>query len=544
MGTYSKKELFVQQSSSKVRTKKRKQVSQRTSNTANSDVGLDCSLFTMNVSKFSAFFILVCSSALFGKVSATRQKKVFAHYLPWYDSSGIDYPQRTGWCYPSSTTNCSDPSVIHYTNSPLIGEYSLLNQSVVEYHLLLMHASGVDGIIMNINAQNPLQKQASLKVFDGILAMKSISATFDMKIIVSYDDGGGASNDTIDENMQWVYDNIYKPDGKYSPIVFIDDALSVPVFMTWSESNPDYYWQKVKELFSNDVLLLVRNPVNFELSDGNFEWVNYLQTDVERANDKAWGKNAFDDMDWLMARQLSRFGVDPEKVNTVKMGGVYPGFDDKNVPETWNGGVSRYLKRTVEDGDTFSLTWQMQVDYTPLRLSGETPVENPWVQITTWNDWPEGTSVEPATSDTYGYSALITTRTKAAAFKGVPPAFEEECLYRPYDIYELRKAGKTEDADSMRNSLFAGNCVSSSPTPTPSAEASPSPSVTAVIPDGYCLCDCDISAKRKKREQRLRRKVDRKCRRGRKVLNLGNGTVARVCSKVRKICSIRGVKEL
>lgn len=405
---------------------------------------------------FHLLFFVLCLAP----VLAARPRKVFAHYLPWYDSAGVKYSARTGWCYPDgSTYDCKDPSIVHYSNKPLIGEYTLFDTHVLEYHFLLLHAADVDGIIININPDNPMQRDASLFILDSLLKFNALHSAVDLKVIISYDDGSNKSQDTVTELLTWVYQNIYN-NPAYSSLVFIDPETTHPVLLGWSESDIEHSWNTVQSLFSKAVLFIIRNPHMFQYSSGNFEWVNYLNTGLPKTNTKNWGLQAFDDMDWAMARQSTMYDLEPSDVNTVKMGGVYPGFDDENVPPFWNGGTNRYILRNVDEGDTMALTWQMQIKYKPLRLGGEDEVDNPWVQITTWNDWPEGSSVEPATADTYGYTALETCRQRIAEFKGLSPPYEAACLQVPYSVYQKRKAGDDAAADLAVVQLLAGECKS------------------------------------------------------------------------------------
>ena len=73
-----------------------------------------------------------------------RTKKVFAHYLPWYNAADGN---RTGWCYEG---DCSDLTNIHYSNQPRIGEYSQRNSNVLEYHILTAYMAGIDGFILSL----------------------------------------------------------------------------------------------------------------------------------------------------------------------------------------------------------------------------------------------------------------------------------------------------------------------------------------------------------------------------------------------------------
>ena len=76
------------------------------------------------------------------------------HYMPWFDTP--DYHTGWGWHW---TMNNQDPNVIVDSLTgrrqiasffyPLIGAYASIDPDVIEYHLLLMKYSGVDGVIID-----------------------------------------------------------------------------------------------------------------------------------------------------------------------------------------------------------------------------------------------------------------------------------------------------------------------------------------------------------------------------------------------------------
>src|SRR5437867_3561577 len=76
---------------------------------------------------------------------------MMAHYMPWFEAKPI--AKHWGWHW---TMNRFDPEKIsngrreiaaHYY--PLIGPYDSNDPAVLEYHLLLMKLSGIDGVIVD-----------------------------------------------------------------------------------------------------------------------------------------------------------------------------------------------------------------------------------------------------------------------------------------------------------------------------------------------------------------------------------------------------------
>jgi len=81
---------------------------------------------------------------------------------------------------------------------------------------------------------------------------------------------------------------------------------------------------------------------------------------------------------------------------------VMPGYDDRKTGRGNAFAVGR------EDGAYYARSWQAAI--------GSAPV---WVVITSFNEWPEGTYIEP--SQAYGNLFLDLTAQWSAAFRGSAP---------------------------------------------------------------------------------------------------------------------------
>lgn len=76
-----------------------------------------------------------------------------------------------------------------------------------------------------------------------------------------------------------------------------------------------------------------------------------------------------------------------------------------------------------------NLSWAWQLEFSAASSTGlvnpacDYAVHMPWIQVVTWNDWPEGTSIEPAQAPprSYGLAPLRTTRVGSALFKRADP---------------------------------------------------------------------------------------------------------------------------
>lgn len=373
----------------------------------------------------------------------TRSKKVFAHYLPWFNTNLPNGTHRGGWCGTGDCTNLSNKQV---TYTPLIGEYSQFDREVLRYHIRMAQAARLDGFIVNINPiSTTYQWEITKMLCEEANALKTECPNRDFKIILSYDSGETDSL-TIQQYFYTLNNNFYNK-AEFANLVFKDEITNQPILITWSDAFTNKHKAAIKTVFGDDEMLWMgRNAVGINYFDANFEWVGYLSNDPN--NTTNWGRQYFLDMNWIMARQDEN-GYDPRTFNTLKMSGVYAGFDDHNVPSYWNGGNARYLRRDVADGETMSLTWNMTINYTPQSLGGNVAVSAPFVQVITWNDFPEGTAVEPSLLSEYGYRALQTTRRKIAEWKGISITEAEDSvgLYLVYEIYKAIQQGRTSEAN-------------------------------------------------------------------------------------------------
>jgi hypothetical protein len=387
-----------------------------------------------------------------GEYVGTRNKKVFVHYLPWYNDNmtreGI--PAGQGW----RDLEHGHPESITYSNMPLIGEYSQLDEDVLEYQFLTMYAAGIDGVIINMVYSREYERVITMKCLNKLKEMNEQYAAsgFHLEFIISYDEKDPLTN--VEESFRYVRDSLTN-NPQFSSFHFKDEVTSKPVLITWAQLFPQLYHQTIDQLYENNVIHMVRDDSEFKLSDGNMEWVNYLDPGHSPiGNTVYWGEDYYDNFHRTIAHQDSTIAFGDR--NYICMGAVWPGFDDHNAPWRENYPVGRWISRNVIEGETMALTFDKlnSTNYVPGAL-GNVKVEMPWIQVATWNDWPEGTSIEPASNQTYGYTSLKTTALKTALFKG--SSVDTSRLRIPYAIFQARKNNQPEVALCLISQLLDGS---------------------------------------------------------------------------------------
>jgi len=354
--------------------------------------------------------------------NSSRAKKVFAHFMPAHGDGGN-----------------------HAYHKSLVGPHDLDDPDILEYQILCAKASHLDGFIINPTHFSGAMRGINirmLKIIDKICELNRVRSDFNFSYIFSYDDNGIANGDKeiILANYEWVRDHIlFHPER--SAACFRDDLTGKQVMMVWSSDGRAHHWEAAGKYLGHDkVMLLLRDTWGQEEADGYFTWLfgvpNRSPEKSEDERNSLWGNIEFD----AFFDDVKKY---PDK---VFVGSVYPGFDDRYAP--WGEGW-RYIARDVPEGETFVLTWEKIMDFNAANPGNENEIS--WVQVVTWNDWPEGSAVEPASFDGFGLRAIETCREQNIRFKNITGLPEDDAkgLLIPYKIFLLRKAEKNDVAERV-----------------------------------------------------------------------------------------------
>jgi hypothetical protein len=313
-------------------------------------------------------------------VSKNATKPVYAHLMPWFEN-----PTTSGtgkWGIHWTMAN-QDPNVVDSTGRrqiasyyyPLIGPYASGDRDVIEYQLFLMKYSGIDGVLIdwpgtiatadypqnrkNAEAVITLSSQVGVQ-FGVIYEDHNVQLAFDAGVIS--DKIGAAQNDM--KYVQGVYfskSNYITVNGAPLLLVFGPQTFQMP--SDWSA------------IFS----VLSTTPTFLTL------WYQSNQA----------GGSAQGEFSWLykdFMTGLTNF-YDNRPMN-VKFGVAYPGFNTFYAAGGWGAGPGWSLP--YNGTGTFSGTLQLALS------SGDG-----FVQIATWNDYGEGTMVEPTREYNYGFLTTL-----------------------------------------------------------------------------------------------------------------------------------------
>ncbi len=359
--------------------------------------------------------------------SSPVRKKIMAHYMPWYQSQPIS----GYWGWHWHMNHFSPPTTIASHYHPLFGPYDSSDPHVLASQSLLMKFGGIDGMIADwygiedfwdygrvrdaTNAFVPYIKQAQLE----------FSICYEDQTVGHMLNNGHFAdrNEAVAhgvEVMEWL-DNHYFSDSSYLKIDGRPVLLCFgPQFFTYSE------WEL---LFEAPVSPPHFFPLKYHTAPntGEFDWPSPgAGTEGITSN-----LNAFYD-------RAASLGWDHY------VGGVFPRFHDI-YEEAGIGSSYGY----IDDQDTATFTQTLE-----RAILSDADI----VQIVTWNDYGEGTVIEPTEEDSYTYLEII----QQYRTRYIDPNFPYTAadLRLPTRLYAMRQTYQADPVkmtqlDSVEACLFA-----------------------------------------------------------------------------------------
>ncbi|MCE5341332.1 MAG: glycoside hydrolase family 99-like domain-containing protein [Planctomycetaceae bacterium] len=369
-----------------------------------------------------------------------NNKSVYAHFVTWFKTKDVS----GRWEMWNSDYNESphNPDTIFMngrrdlavTSYPLTGPYDTSDPDILEYQFLLMRLSGIDGIIVDWDGRKINQYR-----HDALMTILPYLEKYNLKLIMCFEEWCGywprgtfadrqAEIKAAKDEMQWMIGTFLdKPfygtiNGKKPVLVFrkIPDKWFNPA--EWQDITKDF--NNVRLIFDADAYRQFGSAVG-----GKYFWVGSFDPKTNNSS-LEFCKKVYTDF----------FNIkNPQVKNGIIFGGVTPGFDDSPV---WGWGTTA-RKAPRYDGKRFDMTWQMSID-------NKVDV----VQVITWNDWNEGTQIEPC--DEFGYEYLELNKKYSAIYKGIKDDMPNDVLRIPLKLYKARKAGQAEKAvlDELSGCLF------------------------------------------------------------------------------------------
>ena len=323
-------------------------------------------------------------------VQKTNNTKIYMHYMTWFETNESSGNGQWGyhWTMANKNPNNIDGNgrreiAAHYY--PLIGPYHSGNKEVIENHLLLMKYAGVDGLLIDWYGTYNVNDYAMIKEnTEQLIAMLD---KVGLEYAIVYEDR--FLNNVVNAGLAPTITGAAKTDMNYLQSNYFNDANYIHI--------------------NNQPLLLNFGPITLTTPaqwTSVFSSLNPKPTFLTLWNESnEAGANAAGEFAWVYqnSTHLTSFYNNNLPNLSVAMGSAYPGFNDFYV----QGGGGAAIGWTINhnNGATLNET---------LNLAQNAGVN--YLQLITWNDFGEGTMIEPTVE--FGYSYVEKIRTFAGVQAG------------------------------------------------------------------------------------------------------------------------------
>lgn len=327
----------------------------------------------------------------------TNAMKIYAHYMPWFvapNTSGV-------WNHWTMSANAVNESNYASYYHPLTGPYASDDTTILDYQCLLMKYAGIDGVMvdwygtqqLNDYPQNEKNTKALLKAVEK--AHLKLAIVYEDATLNGLDDADKMTQARAD--MQYLQSN-YVRSSSYAMIG------GCPLLMCFGpqQLTTPRGWNYALAGFNSKPYFIVlngfshlTNDESYTNSQGEFLWVN-------------------PNPDYSTAKDYPMY-----------IAGAMPGFHDHYKASGQGNGYTTYDR---ENGKLFQR-----------QLNSAKTAGLEWVQLSTWNDYGEGTIIEPTTEFKYQYLEIVQT------FAGVN--YTSSQLDLIYRWYKVAKAKGSNDAN-------------------------------------------------------------------------------------------------
>jgi hypothetical protein len=385
-----------------------------------------------------AFFLFIsaCTGNATPSLAELQAKRplLMAHYMPWYQTEAVSGYWGWHWTmnnyHPDQLNEAGYPQIAS-RYMPLTGPYDSKDDAVLEYQVLLMKLSGIDGVIVDWYGSSShndyaVNNQATGKIFEYAQKAGLLFAICyeDSTIRTMVDQNKLDSDNTYDQgqaDMAYLQSNWFKQENYLT-------AFERPVLFNFG---PQYFinaidWETLFSVLDTRPVLVTLDKHWVGASMATFPWPPMSDSrggDLSQASLESY----------LNAYYKKAEGY------KYKVGGAFPGFYDIYAAA---GVRLSYGYLDAQDGKTFDYTLQKAIEQDP-----------DIIQLITWNDYGEGTIIEPTVEFEYRYLEMLQAvqpQLGNSKFK-----FTADDLRLPLQIYKLRKQTDDPDTNAELDKAFA-----------------------------------------------------------------------------------------
>jgi hypothetical protein len=350
--------------------------------------------------------------------SGNQPPLFMAHYIPWYQAPPVS--GQWGWHW---TMNHFSPSkseegqwsnfASHYT--PMIGLYDSSDPNVLEYQVQLMKLSGIDGVIVDWYGIENFWDYGIIHT--NTARLLEVIRKAGLKFVVCYEDQtvrhmveNGHINEAEaishgQEVMRFLQNNWFQDEAYLK-------ENGQPVLMIFG---PQYFkssedWNKIFLETNPKPLFISLDNLTPGVAESAYPWPPMWAS--------VGGVLSHD----ILLNYLNDFYSKSQDWQ-YRVAGAFPGFHDIYKQANVGPGYG-YLDDL--DGQTFHFTLQEAINHNPHMI-----------QLITWNDYGEGTIIEPTQEFAYRYLEMVQEAkqaTSSTAFSYLPSD-----LHLPLELFQMRQ---------------------------------------------------------------------------------------------------------
>lgn len=340
------------------------------------------------------------------QIGKSTSKKIFMHWMPWFET-----PESKGaWGYhwkmntqnPDIITNGRRQIAAYYY--PQTGPYASSDPDIIEYQLLLMKYSGVDGVTIDWPGTRVLYDYPDNLNNSNALIAKLNAVGLQFSIVEEDRNWDAGQTSGAHGDFTYMQSNYFNQ-GNYLKVNNVPVVLNFGPITFHSSSEWDQILAGLSPKPKVIPLYGFTSQVGANNAGGEFPWI-------------------YQDHPTVVDNYYAQASSFP-----ISVGVVYPGFNSFYAA----GGASGPTWQIAYNGTS---TFSTMLDKA---LASSVGI----IQFATWNDYGEGTMIEPTVE--FGYGFLTTMQQKL----GVP--YHQHELEQIYRLYQYRKQYKGNS--SVQNQL-------------------------------------------------------------------------------------------
>jgi autotransporter-associated beta strand protein len=348
-------------------------------------------------------------------VPKTNPMKVYVHMMPWFQTPETLGANNWGYHWEMNTRN---PNIIDANGEreiasnyyPLTGPYDSTDPNIIEYQMLLMKLSGIDGVIVDWYGQQGTNGDINSLLTASNDIVNSTS-TYGLQFAAMLEDRFAASTSQVSANITYLRNNYFNK-SNYIRTGPSNEPL-MPIFGPVTYTQPSQ-WNTI----------MAGSPG--EKIDAVPLWYQSQQLGSNAGGEFSWIYEDAGTNDHLTQQQNFLTIQSPalKKANSsaTVMGVAYPGFNDYYT-QGGTGTVIPFNPIPSNNGQTLASV---------LAVDAADASDMNMLQLATWNDYGEGTQFEPTIQN--GFTYLI----QVQKFTGVSYGLSQ--LEMVFQLYEERTA--------------------------------------------------------------------------------------------------------